>query len=56
MIDIVDIRGKEIVFIDELSFGYPLDIDLSLNDKEIINEAGKTGYSAGCAFREILLV
>ena len=27
-IDIVDIRGKKIVFIDELSFGYPLDIDL----------------------------
>ena len=56
MIDIMNIRGKEIIFIDELSFDYPLDIDLSTNDEERINEAGKIGYSAGCALREILLV
>lgn len=56
MIDIIDIKGKKIVFIDELSFGYPLDMGLNPNDKKIINEAGKTGYSAGYALREILLV
>jgi len=26
MIDIVDITGKKVIFIDELSFGFPLDI------------------------------
>lgn len=54
MIDIVNIRGKEIIFIDELSFAYPLDIDLSTNDEERISEAGKKGYSVGSKFREIL--
>ena len=55
MIDIVDIGGKEIIFIDELSFGYPLDIDLSKNNIEKIGKAGKIGQSAGIIFRELLL-
>ncbi len=55
MIDIVNIRGKEIIFIDELSFDYPLDMDLSKNDIEKIGEAGKIGQSAGIIFRRLFL-
>lgn len=29
MIDVVNIKGKKVIFVDEISFGYPLDINLS---------------------------
>lgn len=27
MIDIVDLKGKKVIIIDELSFGFPLDLE-----------------------------
>ena len=27
MIDTVDLKGKKVIFIDEISFGYPLDLE-----------------------------
>jgi len=32
MIDIINIRGKEIIFIDEISFGFPLDLGSESRD------------------------
>ena len=31
MIDLVDIKGKKVIFVDEISFGFPLDLE---GDKE----------------------
>lgn len=36
IIDIVDIRGKKIIFVDKISFGFPLDIgETAFQDDDI---------------------
>ena len=35
MIDILEIRGKKVVIIDELSFGFPLDMREAHQDDEV---------------------
>ena len=33
MVDIVDLKGKQFVFIDEISFGFPLDLEGDKNNQ-----------------------
>ena len=55
-IDIMEIRGKKIVFIDELSLGYPLELDIDFRRSllepqnhsilhRIISSDIRTGYN-----------
>ena len=45
MIDIVNIKGKKVIFIDELSFGFPLDIGLTAHQDDDIHPSFQIDFS-----------